>query len=98
MHSTPQPELFTRTRRDFSHGCIRVEDPVELATWVTRSVDGWSREAIERAMAGKSTRTIDLETPITVVLFYTTAAVVTDGTVHFADDVYGQDAALAAIW
>jgi murein L,D-transpeptidase YcbB/YkuD len=98
MHATPQPELFARSRRDFSHGCIRVENPVGLATWVLQSVNGWTREAIEQAMAGSSTRTIELDRPITVVLFYTTAAVVTDGNVHFADDVYGQDAALAAIW
>jgi murein L,D-transpeptidase YcbB/YkuD len=98
MHATPQPELFSRTRRDFSHGCIRVEDPVGLAEWVLKNQTAWPRDAIERAMAGNATRTVELESPIQVVLFYTTAIVATDGTVRFADDLYGQDARLSDVW
>jgi murein L,D-transpeptidase YcbB/YkuD len=50
LHSTPQQSLFARTRRDFSHGCIRVEDPAALAAFVL----GWDREKVEAAMHGKA--------------------------------------------
>ena len=50
MHGTPAPALFSRARRDFSHGCIRLEDPVALAVWVLRDQPGWTRARIEAAM------------------------------------------------
>ena len=48
MHDTPAQQLFSRSRRDFSHGCIRVENPVELATWVLRDQPEWDTEHISR--------------------------------------------------
>lgn len=94
MHGTPAPKLFERERRDLSHGCVRVEDPVTLAEWVLNSND-WSREAILRATAGTDSRSVPVAQPIRVVLFYATAAVMPDGAVHFANDFYGHDAALS---
>ena len=44
MHGTPAQSLFARARRDFSHGCIRLEDPAALAEWVLRKEPGWTRE------------------------------------------------------
>ncbi len=91
MHGTPRTELFTRTRRDFSHGCIRLEDPAALAAWVLQDQPAWSRAAIEAAMAaGVSTRVL-LSRPMPVVVFYTTAGAAPDGTMRFYDDVYGHD-------
>ena len=49
LHSTPSQSLFSESRRDFSHGCIRVEDPKVLAEWVLRNNPGWTRERIEAA-------------------------------------------------
>jgi L,D-transpeptidase YcbB len=97
MHGTPAQELFSRTRRDFSHGCVRVEDPAALAEWVLQEQPDWTRDRIEAAMAGPHTAYVPLARPIRVVLFYTTAAVMPeDGAVHFADDIYGHDGRLAA--
>ena len=53
MHGTPAQSLFSRTRRDFSHGCIRLEDPTRLAEWVLRDKPGWTAERIEAAMQGR---------------------------------------------
>lgn len=91
MHDTPSTELFTRTRRDFSHGCIRVEDPVGLAEWVLRDEAGWSRERIVAAMEGDRTFRVPLARPIPVAIFYTTVAVRADGTASFYADIYGND-------
>jgi murein L,D-transpeptidase YcbB/YkuD len=93
MHGTPAPELFGRTRRDFSHGCVRVEDPVALAAWVLNDA-GWDRDRILAAMTSTSQR-VDLKDPIQVILFYVTAVVKpTDATIHFAADIYGHDVKL----
>ena len=91
LHGTPAQELFSRTRRDFSHGCVRVEGPVELAEWVLKGLPEWDRTSIIEAMhAGKSTQ-VNLDRPIAVILFYTTAIVDADGSPLFYDDIYGHD-------
>lgn len=95
LHGTPAPQLFARPRRDFSHGCVRVEDPVALAQWLLKDLPGWERDAIVAAMHGSQTRQVDLREPVPVLLYYLTAmAAPEDGRLHFADDVYGHDAAL----
>lgn len=95
IHSTPAQALFSRSRRDFSHGCVRVEAPVELAEWVLRDRPEWNRDRIRSAMAGTQSIHVKLSRPIQVILFYTTAAVVPeDGAIHFAEDIYRHDATL----
>jgi L,D-transpeptidase YcbB len=92
MHGTPAPALFAKTRRDFSHGCVRVEDPVRLAEWVLQDRPEWTRERILAATTGTRTIRVKLAHPIQVVLFYTTAAVMPeDHTIRFADDIYHHD-------
>jgi murein L,D-transpeptidase YcbB/YkuD len=91
LHSTPAQELFHRTRRDFSHGCVRVEKPVDLAEWALRDVSGWDRPRIVAAMDGGSPIQVNLARPIPVLMFYTTAIVLQDGTPQFFEDVYGHD-------
>jgi len=93
MHGTPNAELFARARRDFSHGCIRVADPVGLAQWVLSDNPGWDRARILQAMKGTESARVDLSHPMPVILFYLTAMPV-DGAVQFADDIYGHDARL----
>jgi len=95
LHGTPPPELFDRTRRDLSHGCIRVEDPVGLAKWVFRDDPDWPPERIDSMLAQDSTRRAVLDQSIPVLLFYTTA-VVQGGRMYFYEDIYGQDRALDA--
>jgi murein L,D-transpeptidase YcbB/YkuD len=91
LHGTPVQALFARPRRDFSHGCVRVEDPVALAEWVLREQPGWTRERIVAAMNGERTQAVALERPRPVVLYYVSALAGRDGTVRFAQDVYGHD-------
>jgi murein L,D-transpeptidase YcbB/YkuD len=95
LHSTPAPELFSRTRRDFSHGCIRAEDPVALAEWVLQSNGSWTKEKIVAAMnSGPDSQQVNLAQKIPVVIIYATAVVLPDGEVKFFQDIYGHDAHL----
>jgi murein L,D-transpeptidase YcbB/YkuD len=94
LHSTPAQRLFHRSRRDFSHGCIRVEDPVALAAFVLEANGGWDRERIERAMRGASPKRVDLAQPVPVYILYMTAAVDAAGEIFFYQDIYGHDARL----
>jgi murein L,D-transpeptidase YcbB/YkuD len=97
LHDTPAPELFSKSRRDFSHGCVRVEDPVRLAEWALKGQSEWTRDKILAAIENGATRTVGLVQQARVVLFYMTAAYMPDdGAVRFADDIYGHDARLDA--
>jgi L,D-transpeptidase YcbB len=92
LHSTPATELFARTRRDFSSGCIRVEKPAELTVWTLRNNSGWTLERVQSAMqSGPDNVTVRLTQPIPVFIVYTTAIAYPDGEVHFYDDIYGHD-------
>jgi murein L,D-transpeptidase YcbB/YkuD len=98
LHSTPSQSLFARTRRDFSHGCIRVEDPVTLAEWTLRGQDDWSKKKIQAAIDGKKDDLyVKIQRPINVTIMYATAAATADGQVHFFDDIYGHDVQLAKV-
>ena len=97
MHGTPAKELFSRSRRDFSHGCIRVEDPVALAAWILRDKPEWTPEAIRNAINGDETIQVDVKDPIPVLILYGTAVVKEDGEIQFFDDIYGYDAALERV-
>jgi len=92
LHSTPARQLFARSRRAFSHGCIRVRDPVILAAHVLRNAgDNWTPEAIEAAMNGSDTFRVNLKTPIRVMIVYATALAQEDGSTVFFEDIYGHD-------
>ncbi len=94
LHSTPAQQLFEQTRRDFSHGCIRVADPPALAQFVLHDQREWTPERIRTAMAAGKTTTATLTQPIPVVLFYTTAIVDSTGRALFQSDIYGYDRSL----
>jgi L,D-transpeptidase YcbB len=94
MHGTPAQSLFSRARRDFSHGCIRLEDPARLAEWVLRHSPEWTRERIDAAMQGSRPTQVNLKQKLTVFLFYDTAYVDSKGVAYFTDDYYGHDALL----
>lgn len=96
LHSTPAPELFSRTRRDFSHGCIRVEKPAELAAWVLRNNPGWSLDRVKHSMEqGPDNVTVTLSRKVPVFIVYATALGYENGEVHFYNDIYGHDTKLA---
>lgn len=91
MHGTPAQSLFSRVRRDFSHGCIRLEDPARLAEWVLRDQPEWDRARIDAAMQGARPTRVNLKEPLTVILFYDTVHVNSEGVLFFVDDIYGHD-------
>lgn len=92
LHSTPAVGLFSRTRRDYSHGCVRVEKPLALAAWVLRDRPEWTPEKIDAAMnTGDDNKYVGLKQTIPVTIFYDTAYVEPDGTVDFTRDIYGYD-------
>jgi murein L,D-transpeptidase YcbB/YkuD len=103
LHSTPSVSLFDRTRRDFSHGCIRVQKPEDLAAWLLddqKAPDGepWDLEKVHEAMTeGPDNRQVNLKTPVPIVIFYMTAEVEEDGHTHFFNDIYGYDADLEKV-
>ena len=91
LHGTPAQSLFAQVRRAFSHGCIRVEDPVELAQYVLRGDARWTREAIVAAQQGGGPTRINLAAPIRVMILYATAIATESGEVLFFEDLYGHD-------
>ena len=94
LHDTPARTLFERTVRSFSHGCIRVQHPVDLAAVLLDGADGWTKDRIEAAIATGERQVISLPRPLPVHLTYLTAWVNKDGAVNFRDDIYGRDGRL----
>jgi murein L,D-transpeptidase YcbB/YkuD len=94
MHGTPAMVLFSKSRRDFSHGCIRVEDPVALALWALHEKPEWDLEHIQAAMDGEDTIRANPKKSINVLIVYSTAVATEEGEAHFFNDIYGYDAAL----
>ena len=98
FHSTPAQQLFSQSRRDFSHGCVRVEKPAELAAYLLRNQPPWTLDQVQKAMqSGPDNQQVNLTTPVPVLIFYITAVVEEDGSVHFFDDIYGHDKSLNAV-
>lgn len=90
LHHTPATQLFGRDRRDFSHGCIRVEQPVELATFVLQPMPQWTQERIRQAMDKGESFTLRLSEPVPVLIAYGTT-LVKEGRTFFFEDIYGHD-------
>ncbi|HEY6305078.1 MAG TPA: L,D-transpeptidase family protein [Candidatus Angelobacter sp.] len=106
LHGTPEKQLFARSRRDYSHGCIRVQDPVALAEWTLRGDPEWTQEHILAATKNEYPKKkkkkiqpgdpdeplqVKLPKPIPVLILYATAYVEENGDVGFFDDIYGYD-------
>jgi len=97
LHATPAASLLARTRRDFSHGCIRLGEPAALAQFVLADQTQWTPQAIDAAMtSGSSNAVVKLTRPVPVLAFYTTAAVDGEGRALFLPDIYGHDRKLLA--
>jgi murein L,D-transpeptidase YcbB/YkuD len=91
LHDTPSRQLFNKTVRTFSSGCIRLEKPLDLAQYLLQDSPGWDREAILAAVDSKSTKTIRIPEPMPIYLTYWTAWVDEDGLVQFREDIYERD-------
>jgi L,D-transpeptidase YcbB len=99
LHSTPAQQLFGETRRDFSHGCVRVAQPAELAAWILRNQNPpWTLDQAKAAMqSGPDNKTVVLAKPVPVLILYVTAVVEDDNSVHFFADIYRHDKELNAV-
>lgn len=97
LHDTPSKKLFKEEKRAFSHGCIRVAKPVELANMLLRNDSNWTPEKIDRTMNRGVESWYTLQKEIPVYIGYFTAWVDEDGAIHFYDDVYQRDAPLGAL-
>ena len=91
MHDTPAKSLFAETARAFSHGCIRVEDPIGFAEVLLGS-EGWTTEMIDSQIESGATRSITLAAPLPIYVLYWTAEIDDAGTVYFYEDIYERDA------
>ena len=87
--------LFAKSKRTFSSGCVRVEDPAALAEFLLRYDESWDAERIREAMSADSPTRVHLDRPTWVFILYATAWVDDDGQVNFRDDIYGHDERLA---
>lgn len=95
LHDTPHDELFSQTKRSFSHGCVRVEEPIKLATYLLRNNPNWDLTSIQDTIAQHREKYITLKEKLPVYLVYLTAWADADGHAHFRDDIYGHDKTLA---
>ena len=91
LHDTPNDKLFEKDIRAFSHGCIRLEKPAELAQWVL----GWDRRRVDKMMHGSNNQSITLKNKLPVYITYMTTYV-RDGQLWYGNDLYSRDAELAA--
>jgi len=97
LHDSPAKSLYEQDQRTFSSGCIRVQQPFELAELVLNDPQ-WNRQSMDAVIATKQTRTVNLKTPVPVLILYWTAQPRADGQIVFRNDVYGRDpATLAAL-
>ncbi len=96
LHDTPADSLFTRASRSFSHGCVRLEDPIALAKYVLKDQPEWTEQEIAEAMHSGEEKHVKVKQPIPVYLGYWTAGVEHDGLVQFRKDIYGIDRQLTA--
>jgi L,D-transpeptidase YcbB len=94
LHDTPANSLFSRSRRDFSHGCVRVENPLALAEFALKNQGKWNADTIKKAMKNPANQRVNLQTPIPVLFFYTTTFVDQNNSLAFYQDIYGHDAVL----
>lgn len=97
LHDTPAKSLFSADSRSFSHGCIRVSKPRELAEYLLRGDSTWTSREVSRAMSSGKEKYVTLDQPVTVYIGYFTAWVDSKGRLNFRPDVYGHDAKLSAM-
>ena len=96
LHDTPSKALFSRTRRDFSHGCVRVQNPSLLAQFVLKNQEGWTQDRIDSTLKNSTHHQVSLKTTIPVLFFYSTAFYEQGDKLTLYSDIYGHDAMLLA--
>ncbi len=94
MHDTPSKSLFSKSSRAFSHGCIRVENPLDLAELILSDRKKWDREKMEKTIKKGKTTTVTIKDNIDVMVLYYTAGLFPDGVLFYLPDIYKRDQAL----
>ena len=94
FHDTPAKSLFSKDKRAFSHGCIRLSEPTKLAEYLLRSKSEWSSDKIAEAMNSGTETYVSLKNPVPVIITYYTAWVDDNGLLNFRDDIYKHDAVM----
>ncbi len=97
MHDTPVQSAFERDRRDLSHGCIRLAEPVKLAEWVLRDQPEWTPERMDEAMSRSTPLEVTVGERIPVLILYGTAIAERSGEMKFYRDIYGHDRRLTTL-
>jgi murein L,D-transpeptidase YcbB/YkuD len=92
LHDTPSKSLFDYTERSFSSGCIRVENPFELAELLLDDPKKWNSGTIQKLLDSERPQTVFLKEPITAMLLYSTVGVADEDVVRFYKDIYHRDA------
>ncbi|WP_256012551.1 L,D-transpeptidase family protein [Desertivirga xinjiangensis] len=97
LHDTPNDELFSQAKRGFSHGCVRVERPIDLAEYLLRNT-GWSRSRIESQISTRKEKFVPLKAKLPVYLVYFTVSADENGKASFFEDIYDHDRQLASMY
>lgn len=97
LHDTPARSKFDKTKRAFSHGCVRVNRPIDLAEQLLRDVPGWGRKKIDAVLATGKRTIVNLAKPMKVHIIYSTAWAEGPDTIYFGPDIYGRDKKLSQI-
>ena len=95
LHDTPHDELFSQEKRGFSHGCVRLEKPIDLAVYILRKIPGYDLAKIKSIIAERKEKSVVLKEKLPVYLLYMTAWADNNGNLNFRDDIYGHDKTLA---
>ncbi len=95
LHDTPSRELFARTVRSFSSGCIRIEKPIELAEYLLKDKPKWTKDEILSEIKKRKERIVPLKNPVPVHVLYWTAWANNDGSINFRNDIYVRDESLS---
>jgi len=95
FHDTPAKSLFKNNKRAFSHGCIRLSKPVELAEYLLKDQPGWNKAKIQEAMSSEEEKFVKLKDPVPVLISYYTAWVDENGKLNFREDIYDHDLELS---
>ena len=97
LHGTPTENLFDKARRNFSSGCIRMQNPNEIAAWVLKDVNGWNEDKVQAEINTGKTITVNIKNHIPVYFTYLTVWMSDDGRPHFSPDAYNMDGTLVKL-
>ena len=91
LHDTPHRELFVKSERNFSSGCIRVQNPLDLAELVLNDPVKYNRTALDAILETRETQRVNLSPKTPVIILYITASIGADGEIRFYKDIYNRD-------